>query len=135
MAQDLKVIIEHVNTFGSPADTTDVLQQIWKMLNAHMDSLQWINQTSGMLQRKVEEVTQVFKHHHCKEQECNVRIALDWMTLSSACCFWIIHYLHILMVFIRVVFAVTIQYLVEKKCACIFFHLDVVLFGTTEFGF
>uniref|UniRef100_A0A8C0K347 Nuclear pore glycoprotein p62 n=1 Tax=Canis lupus dingo TaxID=286419 RepID=A0A8C0K347_CANLU len=47
MAQDLKDIIEHLNTFGSPADTTDPLQQICKILNAHMDSLQWINQNSG----------------------------------------------------------------------------------------
>ncbi|KAJ8784882.1 hypothetical protein J1605_007768 [Eschrichtius robustus] len=77
MAQDLKDIIEHLNTFGSPADTTDMLQQICKILNAHMDCLQCINQTSGMLQRKVEEVTQVFEHHYCKEQERNVRIDLD----------------------------------------------------------
>ncbi|XP_007456771.1 PREDICTED: nuclear pore glycoprotein p62-like [Lipotes vexillifer] len=103
-AQDLKDIIEYLNTFGSPADTTDPLQQICKILKAHMDFLQWIHQTSGgslfvpqvicMLQRnveeiqvfehrhyrvqkKVEEVTQVFEHHHCKEQECNVRIAFD----------------------------------------------------------
>ncbi|XP_004414471.1 PREDICTED: nuclear pore glycoprotein p62-like [Odobenus rosmarus divergens] len=46
MAQDLKDIIEHLNTFGSPADTTDPLQQICKILNAHMDSLQWINRNS-----------------------------------------------------------------------------------------
>ncbi|XP_023983965.1 nucleoporin-62 C-terminal-like protein isoform X2 [Physeter macrocephalus] len=65
-AQDLKDIIEYLNTFGSPADTTDPLQQICKILNAHMDFLQWINQTSGMLQRKVEEV-QVFDHRHYKE--------------------------------------------------------------------
>uniref|UniRef100_A0A452U221 Nuclear pore glycoprotein p62 n=2 Tax=Ursus TaxID=9639 RepID=A0A452U221_URSMA len=47
MAQDLKDIIEHLNTFGNPADPTDPLRQICKILNAHMDSLQWINQNSG----------------------------------------------------------------------------------------
>ncbi|XP_025789563.1 nucleoporin-62 C-terminal-like protein [Puma concolor] len=47
MAQDLKDIIENLNTFGSPADVTDPLQQICKILNAHMDSLQWINENSG----------------------------------------------------------------------------------------
>ncbi|XP_035567882.1 nucleoporin-62 C-terminal-like protein isoform X3 [Canis lupus baileyi] len=77
MAQDLKDIIEHLNTFGSPADTTDPLQQICKILNAHMDSLQWINQNSGMLQRKVEEVTQVFEDHRRTEQENHIRIAFD----------------------------------------------------------
>ncbi|KAB0393040.1 hypothetical protein E2I00_006432 [Balaenoptera physalus] len=104
MAQDLKDITEYLNTFGSPADTTDpslfpqpfpivlaakwsppfplshpmavTLQQICKILNAHMDFLQWINQTSDMLQRKVEEV-QVFQHRRYKEQEYNVRIAFD----------------------------------------------------------
>ncbi|XP_040485328.1 nucleoporin-62 C-terminal-like protein isoform X1 [Ursus maritimus] len=77
MAQDLKDIIEHLNTFGNPADPTDPLRQICKILNAHMDSLQWINQNSGMLQRKVEEVTQVFEDHRRTEQEHSIRIAFD----------------------------------------------------------
>uniref|UniRef100_A0A8C0XSL7 Nuclear pore glycoprotein p62 n=1 Tax=Castor canadensis TaxID=51338 RepID=A0A8C0XSL7_CASCN len=54
MAQDLKDIIEHLNTSGGPADTSDPLQQICKILNAHMDSLQWIDQNSALLQRKEE---------------------------------------------------------------------------------
>ncbi|XP_045850761.1 nucleoporin-62 C-terminal-like protein [Meles meles] len=77
MAQDLKDIVEHLNTVGSPADSTDPLQQICKILNAHMDSLQWINQNSGMLQKKVEEVTRVFEDHRRAEQERNIRIAFD----------------------------------------------------------
>ncbi|NXV79595.1 NUP62 protein, partial [Atlantisia rogersi] len=46
MAQDLKDIIEHLNTSGGSADTSDPLQQICKILNAHMESLQWIDQNS-----------------------------------------------------------------------------------------
>ncbi|KAF0873032.1 NUP62 protein, partial [Crocuta crocuta] len=69
--------IENLNTFESPADTTDPLQQICKILNAHMDSLQWINENSGMLQRKVEEVTQVFEDHRRMELERSIRIAFD----------------------------------------------------------
>ncbi|NWR68041.1 NUP62 protein, partial [Bucorvus abyssinicus] len=46
MAQDLKDITEHLNTSRGPADTSDPLQQICKILNAHMDSLQWIDQNS-----------------------------------------------------------------------------------------
>ncbi|XP_014650839.1 PREDICTED: nucleoporin-62 C-terminal-like protein [Ceratotherium simum simum] len=75
MAQDLKDIIEHLNAFGSPADTTDPLQQICKILNACVDSLQWINQNSDILQRRVEEVTQVFEDCRRTEQERNIRIA------------------------------------------------------------
>ncbi|KFQ55400.1 Nuclear pore glycoprotein p62, partial [Nestor notabilis] len=56
MAQDLKDITEHLNTSRGPADTSD---PICKILNAHMDSLQWIDQNSAVLQRKVEEVTKV----------------------------------------------------------------------------
>nr|XP_025722383.1 nucleoporin-62 C-terminal-like protein [Callorhinus ursinus] len=77
MAQDLKDIIEHLNTFGSPADTIDPVQQICKIRNAHIDSVQWIHWNSGMLQRKVEEVTRIFEDHHRAEQEHNIRIAFD----------------------------------------------------------
>ncbi|XP_008993257.2 LOW QUALITY PROTEIN: nuclear pore glycoprotein p62-like [Callithrix jacchus] len=72
MAQDLKAIIEHLNTSGSPADTSDLLQEICKLLNAHMDSLQWINQNSALLQRKVEEVIKVCEARR-KEQERSFR--------------------------------------------------------------
>lgn len=76
MAQDLKDIIEHLNTSGGPADTSDPLQQICKILNAHMDSLQWIDQNSALLQRKVEEVTKVCDNRR-KDQERSFRIAFD----------------------------------------------------------
>ncbi|XP_012582554.1 PREDICTED: nucleoporin-62 C-terminal-like protein [Condylura cristata] len=76
MTQDLKDIIEHLNSFGRSADASDPIQQICKILNAHMDSLQWIEENSGMLQRKVEAVIQVFVAHHCKEQN-NVRIDFE----------------------------------------------------------
>ncbi|XP_010713440.1 nucleoporin-62 C-terminal-like protein [Meleagris gallopavo] len=76
MAQDLKDIIEHLNTSGRPADTSDPLQQICKILNAHMDSLQWIDQNSALLQRKVEEVTKVCESRR-KEQERSFRITFD----------------------------------------------------------
>ena len=76
-----------------------------------------------MLQRKVEEVTQILEDRHCKEEECNVKMAFDQMTLFWACCFWIIPYLQILKVFIRIVFTATIPSLVTIKYACIFFPL------------
>ncbi|KAM3827333.1 nucleoporin-62 C-terminal-like protein isoform 2-T3 [Vipera latastei] len=76
MAQDLKDIIEHLNTSGGPADNSDPLQQICKILNAHMDSLQWIDQNSALLQRKVEEMTKVCESRR-KEQERSFRITFD----------------------------------------------------------
>nr|XP_004659020.2 nucleoporin-62 C-terminal-like protein isoform X2 [Jaculus jaculus] len=74
MSQDLKDIIVHLNTLGSPADTTEPLQQICKILNAHMVSLQWISHNSGIMQKKVEEVTKVFEEYRRKEQEYNMKI-------------------------------------------------------------
>ncbi|XP_074063130.1 nuclear pore glycoprotein p62 [Macrotis lagotis] len=76
MAQDLKDIIEHLNMSGGPSDTSDPLQQICKILNAHMDSLQWIDQNSALLQRKVEEVSKVCESRR-KEQERSYRIVFD----------------------------------------------------------
>ncbi|KAM6124753.1 LOW QUALITY PROTEIN: nuclear pore glycoprotein p62-like [Phoenicopterus ruber ruber] len=75
MAQDLKDITEHLNTSRGPADTSDPLQQICKILNAHMDSLQWIDQNSAVLQRKVEE-DKVCESRR-KEQERSFRITFD----------------------------------------------------------
>ncbi|XP_051004425.1 nuclear pore glycoprotein p62 [Acomys russatus] len=76
MAQDLKDIIEHLNMAGGPADTSDPLQQICKILNAHMDSLQWVDQSSALLQRRVEEASRVCEGRR-KEQERSLRIAFD----------------------------------------------------------
>uniref|UniRef100_A0A3B4CTH2 Nuclear pore glycoprotein p62 n=1 Tax=Pygocentrus nattereri TaxID=42514 RepID=A0A3B4CTH2_PYGNA len=73
MSQDLKEIIEHLNTSNGPADTSDPLQQICKILNAHMDSLQWVEQNSVLLQRRVEEVSKLCESRS-KEQEKSFRL-------------------------------------------------------------
>ncbi|KAM7380538.1 hypothetical protein PAMP_003827 [Pampus punctatissimus] len=76
MSQDLKEIIEHLNTSSGPADTSDPLQQICKILNAHMDSLQWVDQNSVLLQRRVEEVSKLCDNQR-KEQEKTFRLTFD----------------------------------------------------------
>ncbi|XP_071774031.1 nucleoporin 62 like isoform X2 [Centroberyx gerrardi] len=76
MSQDLKEIIEHLNTSSGPADTSDPLQQICKILNAHMDSLQWIDQNSVLLQRRVEDVSKLCDTQR-KEQEKTFRLTFD----------------------------------------------------------
>ncbi|XP_059378159.1 nuclear pore glycoprotein p62-like isoform X2 [Carassius carassius] len=73
MSQDLKEIIEHLNTSSGPADTADPLQQICKILNAHMDSLQWVEQNSVFLHRRVEEVSKLCDSRS-KEQEKSFRL-------------------------------------------------------------
>lgn len=76
MSQDLREIIEHLNTSSGPADTSDPLQQICKILNTHMDSLQWIDQNSVLLQRRVEEVSKLCDNQR-KEQEKTFRLTFD----------------------------------------------------------
>ncbi|KAG8447707.1 hypothetical protein GDO86_014996 [Hymenochirus boettgeri] len=76
MAQDLKDVIEHLNTTAGPGDASNPLQQICKILNAHMGSLQWIDQNSALLQRKVEQVTKECEIRR-KEQERGFPIAFD----------------------------------------------------------
>ncbi|XP_072361056.1 nucleoporin 62 like isoform X2 [Scyliorhinus torazame] len=76
MAQDLKEIIQHLNTTSGSSEVSDPLQQICKILNAHMDSLQWIDQSSVLLQKKVEDVSKQFEMRR-REQERNCRITFD----------------------------------------------------------
>ncbi|XP_054978448.1 nucleoporin-62 C-terminal-like protein [Sorex araneus] len=75
--ENLMNITEHLNYFGTSADTADPLQHICKILSTHMDSLQWIDENSGILQRKVEEVSQILEEHQAMEQSRNARIAFD----------------------------------------------------------
>lgn len=76
MSQDLKDVIEHLNTSAGPGDSSNPLQQICKILNAHMDSLQWVDQNSALLQRKVEQVTKECENRR-KEQERGFPITFD----------------------------------------------------------
>jgi len=77
MVQDLKSIIDHLNTANSQKqDSDDPIAQIAKILNAHMNSLQWIDQNSGILQRKVDEIARLSETRR-KEQERNFRLAFD----------------------------------------------------------
>ncbi|XP_028750966.1 nucleoporin-62 C-terminal-like protein [Peromyscus leucopus] len=77
MTQDLKDIIFHLNSLGSPGDAAERVQQICKILNAHMDSLQWISQNSGIMQKKMKEITKVFEEYRYKEQERNMKFAFE----------------------------------------------------------
>lgn len=55
-----------------------------------MDSLQWIDQNSVLLQRRVEEVSKMCDNQR-KEQEKTFRLTFDWLeTIQTICiCFTI----------------------------------------------
>lgn len=76
MVQDLKEIIDHINSSNSVHDGNDPVQQVAKVLNAHMDSLQWIDQNTALLQARVDEVAKVSEQRK-KQQEKNFRLAYD----------------------------------------------------------
>lgn len=59
MGDDLREVIEHLNSANRSTNDSDPIVQISRVLNAHMDALQWIDQTSGLVQKRLDEVTKV----------------------------------------------------------------------------
>jgi len=59
MCGDLKEVIEHLNSTARSQDSRDPVHQIGKVLNAHMDSLQWIDSSALAVERKLGEVTRL----------------------------------------------------------------------------
>lgn len=66
MSDDLREVIEHLNTTNKNQDESDPVVQIGRVLNAHMDSLQWIDQATTQVQRKLEDVTKI---HEIRKRE------------------------------------------------------------------
>jgi len=62
MSEDLREIIEHINAQNRSSQegaTSDPVLQIGRVLNAHMDSLQWVDQSMAQVQKKLEEVSRL----------------------------------------------------------------------------
>ena len=59
MGDDLREIIEHLNSANRSTNESDPIVQISRVLNAHMDALQWVDQTSGLVQKKLEDVNKL----------------------------------------------------------------------------
>ncbi|XP_071479619.1 nuclear pore glycoprotein p62-like [Diadema antillarum] len=76
MVQDLKEIIDHMNASNTPTDNADPITQVAKILNAHMNSLQWIDQNAALVQRKVDEVSRQYEVVK-RDQERNVHLAFE----------------------------------------------------------
>ncbi|GIY65963.1 nuclear pore glycoprotein p62 [Caerostris extrusa] len=61
MSEDIREIIDHVNTANKTQDDNDPVQQVAKILNAHMDALQWIDQSTVAVQRRLEGVSKLYE--------------------------------------------------------------------------
>lgn len=59
MSEDLKEIIDNLNEANKGQDTTDPIIQIGKILNAHMNSLQWIESQSTNISKKLEDIGKI----------------------------------------------------------------------------
>lgn len=76
MSEDLKEIIEHLNEANRTQDSSDPIVQIGKILNAHMNSLQWIDQQTATLGQRIQQIDQMhqnFRH----ESEQNLHLAYN----------------------------------------------------------
>ncbi|KAM7344036.1 nucleoporin 62 [Cochliomyia hominivorax] len=59
MSEDLKEIIDNLNESNKCQDNSDPIIQIGKILNAHMSSLQWIEQSTSSIGNKLEDITKM----------------------------------------------------------------------------
>uniref|UniRef100_A0A182SLU7 Nucleoporin NSP1-like C-terminal domain-containing protein n=1 Tax=Anopheles maculatus TaxID=74869 RepID=A0A182SLU7_9DIPT len=59
MYEDLKEVIEHLNDANKYTDPNDPLVQIGKILNAHMNSLQWIETSTTGITNRLEEINKM----------------------------------------------------------------------------
>ncbi|XP_076623310.1 nucleoporin 62 [Colletes latitarsis] len=66
MSEDLKEIIEHLNQANRTQDSSDPIVQIGKILNAHMNSLQWLHQQTSLLNQKIQQIDQL--HQNIKQE-------------------------------------------------------------------
>lgn len=60
MSEDLKEVIEHLNAANKFKDMTDPMVKIGLILNAHMNSLQWIENQVGQVSTKIEDISQMY---------------------------------------------------------------------------
>ncbi|XP_076684503.1 nucleoporin 62 [Andrena cerasifolii] len=76
MSEDLKEIIEHLNEANRTQDSSDPIVQIGKILNAHMNSLQWLDQQTSMLNQKIQQIDQMHQNFR-QENERSFSLAYN----------------------------------------------------------
>lgn len=77
MSEDLKDIIDHLNESSKTQDNGDPIVQIGKILDAHMNSLQWIDEHILQIQNKLDEVSKLHDLHR-RENERSFRLTYDY---------------------------------------------------------
>ncbi|XP_076285890.1 nuclear pore glycoprotein p62-like isoform X2 [Lasioglossum baleicum] len=76
MSEDLKEIIEHLNQANRTQDSSDPIVQIGKILNAHMNSLQWLDQQTSLLNHKIQQIDQMHQNFR-QENERSFNLAYN----------------------------------------------------------
>lgn len=76
MSEDLKEIIEHLNEANRIQDSSDPIVQIGKILNAHMNSLQWLDQRTSLLRQKIQQIDQMHQNFR-QENERSFNLAYN----------------------------------------------------------
>ncbi|XP_063987384.1 nuclear pore glycoprotein p62 [Diachasmimorpha longicaudata] len=76
MSEDLKEIIEHLNEANRAQDSSDPIVQIGKILNAHMNSLQWLDQRTEILGQKIQQIDQMHQNYR-QENERSFSLAYN----------------------------------------------------------
>ncbi|KAK9884153.1 hypothetical protein WA026_005105 [Henosepilachna vigintioctopunctata] len=59
MSEDLKGIIEHLNESNKEEDANDPVTQISRILNAHMNSLQWVDRNTAQISSYLEQISKM----------------------------------------------------------------------------
>lgn len=73
MSEDVKEVIEHLNEANKFSDPNDPIIQIGKILNAHMSSLQWIEQSTEGINNRLEEISKIHDTIR-KDNERSIRL-------------------------------------------------------------
>lgn len=68
MGQDLKNVIEQMNSAASAQEENDETTKIVKILNAHTDTLNWIDRNTARVQQKMEEVSSLTEKHRLEHE-------------------------------------------------------------------
>ncbi|KAI6652741.1 Nuclear pore glycoprotein p62 [Oopsacas minuta] len=77
MMQNLREVLERINTINSAnSDRSNPISQITGILNAHMDSLLFIDESSGSLQRKLDELSRKLDSKK-QDQEARLQTAFN----------------------------------------------------------
>ena len=63
ISTELAEVIDHVNAVNEAVDPSNAVTQVAKILNAHAESLQWIEQNSGALRQQLSQLSILMEEH------------------------------------------------------------------------